>query len=304
MLLLPGGCEKGVGMKLFSREQKFEKINQTMSIVKILTLYPLAREVFKRNGIEFIGKELSPLESLERVAKGNSLSDKDIESIVQEINKGIDEKGKALFEGELLRVTSPAAAKLKEFIEAKKGKKGIRLRLASDGCGLYSYDMDFGTKRLEGELAFEANGITFYLERKTIGLLKGTEIDFLKDGFFFNNPNVKDSSPQNMKTVAVVKDLFFRTKIEGAAKRSETPIHFLDTADTIQGAELIFLDLEEFGADSLPGMKERNPGARIIGYLSHVNIDLRKKAEQAGCDLVLPRSEFSKRLPELLSEKS
>jgi len=180
-------------MKLFAKKQETEKVTREMSIVKILSLFPLAREVFKRNGIEFIGKNLSPLESLEKVAKGNNLSDQQIQNIVKEINQGIEEKGKALFEGELLKVTPLASEKLKEILESKKGKKGIRLRLVSDGCALYSYEMDFGTKKMEGEILFKTSGMKFFIEKKTIGFIKGTEIDFISDGFFFKNPNVKDS---------------------------------------------------------------------------------------------------------------
>ena len=45
-------------------------------------------------------------------------------------------------------------------------------------------------------------------------------------------------------------------------------------------------------------IKKRN--IYLIGYLSHVQVDLKRKAERY-CDLVLPRSQFSERLPELLS---
>jgi hypothetical protein len=38
----------------------------------------------------------------------------------------------------------------------------------------------------------------------------------------------------------------------------------------------------------------------IIGFLSHVQGDLKMKAQEAGCDMVLPRSAFSQNLPQLL----
>jgi len=41
---------------------------------------------------------------------------------------------------------------------------------------------------------------------------------------------------------------------------------------------------------------------RTIGYFSHVRDDVRVRAVHAGCDLVLPRSAFIVRLPELLRE--
>ena len=38
----------------------------------------------------------------------------------------------------------------------------------------------------------------------------------------------------------------------------------------------------------------------IIGFLSHVQGDLKQKAHEVGCDMVLPRSAFSQNLPQLL----
>jgi len=41
-------------------------------------------------------------------------------------------------------------------------------------------------------------------------------------------------------------------------------------------------------------------GTSIIGFLSHVQGDLKMKAHEVGCDMVLPRSAFSQNLPQLL----
>jgi hypothetical protein len=38
----------------------------------------------------------------------------------------------------------------------------------------------------------------------------------------------------------------------------------------------------------------------IIGFLSHLQGELKMKAQEAGCDMVLPRSAFSQNLPQLL----
>lgn len=172
---------------MFSKKQ--EMATKDMSVVKILSLYPLAREVLKRHGIAFIGKQLSPLESIEKAAIGNGLSGEQLAALLAEINEGILEK-KTTFFGEVLRLTPRAAEELNGMLAKKPGKKGIRLRLVSDGCALYSYDMDFGTKKLDGEIVFKTSGLTFYLEKKMMGFLQGTEIDY-QGGFLFLNPNVK-----------------------------------------------------------------------------------------------------------------
>ena len=43
---------------------------------------------------------------------------------------------------------------------------------------------------------------------------------------------------------------------------------------------------------------------KLIGYLSHVQTDLKRQAEQTGCDEVMARSAFSMNLPEILKRYS
>ncbi len=40
--------------------------------------------------------------------------------------------------------------------------------------------------------------------------------------------------------------------------------------------------------------------ASIVGFLSHLQGDLKAKAVEAGCDVVMPRAAFSQNLPNLL----
>ena len=165
-----------------------KKITNDMTIVKILSENPLARGVLLSNGIKFIGKGLSPLESLEKVAKGNGLTDAEIEKILSGLNREQPKRD----DKNILDITDMASEKLKQMIKAKH-KKGIRLRMVSDGCSTYVYDMDFGTKKIEGEVEFRTNDVVFYIEPKSVDFIKGTKIDYSKkeDGFIFDNPNVK-----------------------------------------------------------------------------------------------------------------
>jgi len=39
----------------------------------------------------------------------------------------------------------------------------------------------------------------------------------------------------------------------------------------------------------------------LLGYLSHVQAELKMKAQEAGCDVVMPRSAFSMNLPQILN---
>ena len=66
---------------------------------------------------------------------------------------------------------------------------------------------------------------------------------------------------------------------------------------------LIIFDLNHVSAKPLsliPKLKNKLKKTSVIGFLSHVQGDLKQKAHEVGCDMVLPRSAFSQNLPQLL----
>jgi len=51
----------------------------------------------------------------------------------------------------------------------------------------------------------------------------------------------------------------------------------------------------------IPKLKAKlKKSTSIIGFLSHLQGDLKAKAVEAGCDTVMPRAAFSQNLPNLL----
>jgi CheY-like chemotaxis protein len=112
------------------------------------------------------------------------------------------------------------------------------------------------------------------------------------------------------KIVAVLSDLMFTVKIQDAAKRAGVDVTFVkDSSSALQKAKeqpaLIILDLN---ADSIAPLElieelKSDPGSKgipLVGYVSHVQADLKMAAQQRGCDLVIARSAFSQNLPDLL----
>ena len=67
---------------------------------------------------------------------------------------------------------------------------------------------------------------------------------------------------------------------------------------------LIIVDLNNAAAKPLtviPKLKSKlKKETNIIGFVSHVQGELKMKATEAGCDMVLPRSAFSQNLAQLL----
>jgi hypothetical protein len=123
-------------------------------------------------------------------------------------------------------------------------------------------------------------------------------------------PTREDS---NSRIFGFVDDLFFQAKIQETARKLNVKVEFVKTEQDLServkqnGEEkpsLIIFDLNSTTAKPLtliPKLKSKlKKGTSIIGFLSHVQGDLKQKAHEAGCDMVLPRSAFSQNLPQLL----
>jgi DNA-binding NarL/FixJ family response regulator len=68
--------------------------------------------------------------------------------------------------------------------------------------------------------------------------------------------------------------------------------------------KLVVFDLNNVGAKPMsliPKLKTKlKKATSIIGFLNHLQGELKAKAIDAGCDTVMPRSAFSQSLPNLL----
>jgi len=66
---------------------------------------------------------------------------------------------------------------------------------------------------------------------------------------------------------------------------------------------LIIVDLNSNGIKPLPVITrcaQVQKATSIVGFVSHVQGDLKVKAQEAGCDVVMPRSAFSQNLASIL----
>jgi PleD family two-component response regulator len=119
---------------------------------------------------------------------------------------------------------------------------------------------------------------------------------------------------QKKKILAVVEDLFFTVKINDAAKRAGMDVEFVksekDLLDKLkERADLVILDLNANSVQPLDLISKMkgNPEFKpisLIGFVSHVQGELKQKAHEAGCDMVLARSAFSQNLPQILKRHS
>ena len=107
-----------------------------------------------------------------------------------------------------------------------------------------------------------------------------------------------------MKIAALVDDLFFSSKISATAKQLGSQIVFCRSVEDVrQEVSRICVDLNSTAFDSISEIKKlkRTHLSPIVAFVSHVQVDLKRRAEEAGATEVIPRSKFVERLPELLS---
>jgi PleD family two-component response regulator len=116
------------------------------------------------------------------------------------------------------------------------------------------------------------------------------------------------------RVLAVVNDLFFSVKLTDAAKRAGLALEFIkEPKDVLEKAlekpSLIIFDLNFEAVEplNLIATLKANPatkGISLIGYLSHIQAELKVQAQDAGCDMVLARSAFSQNLPQIFKRHS
>ena len=136
---------------------------------------------------------------------------------------------------------------------------------------------------------------------------------YQQDPYFapFTSP-VREDAPT--KILCFIDDLFFQAKINETSKKLGVKVEFMKgDKDSIaritdapedQWPKLVVFDLNNLNAKPMtliPKFKSKfKKATSIVGFLNHLQGDLKLKAVEAGCDTVMPRSAFSQSLPNLL----
>jgi len=107
-----------------------------------------------------------------------------------------------------------------------------------------------------------------------------------------------------MSVVAVVDDMFFKSKIRAVAEAVGVEISFPRTKEALlekaRQADLVIVDLHSQKIDPLTLPSDLAP-VRLLGFFSHVEVDLQRKALAAGYQQVIPRSVFARDLAQILT---
>ena len=116
---------------------------------------------------------------------------------------------------------------------------------------------------------------------------------------------------EKKKILAVVDDLLFTVKINDAAKRVGLEVEFLKSERDVLDKSahekplLIIIDLNNNSVEPLELISKLKAHGdlkkiSLIGYLSHVQGELKQKAHEAGANIVMARSAFSQNLQQIL----
>jgi hypothetical protein len=99
------------------------------------------------------------------------------------------------------------------------------------------------------------------------------------------------------RVVAIAPDLMFASKISEtlAAAGHEVTVVGSVAAAQPEDAELVIADLDRVEPAAVTGL-----GPPVLGFYPHTDAELRKRAETAGVDLVVPRSRMAREMPQLV----
>jgi uncharacterized protein YbjT (DUF2867 family) len=111
------------------------------------------------------------------------------------------------------------------------------------------------------------------------------------------------------RVVAFIPDLLFGSNVVGAVRAAgHEPVLVADAdalARELPRAQVLVLDLTYEAAERIEQARLLRPAhVRTLAFYAHVETDVRELAEQAGFDLIVPRSRMAREGAALISRLS
>ena len=110
------------------------------------------------------------------------------------------------------------------------------------------------------------------------------------------------------RVVALMDDLFFQMKLAETAKQLGVEVKVATNGDALvtlmeSAPKLVIVDLNARSQplQAIEKVRQASKDVRVVGFLSHVQTQLAAQAQAAGCNEVLPRSNFTQNLGAILS---
>lgn len=93
-----------------------------------------------------------------------------------------------------ITLTEPAADRVRSYLQTRGKGLGLRVGVKKTGCNGFAYVVNYADEIEPGDVVFEERGVRIVVDPKSLELIDGTEVDFVKEGlneaFRFRNPNV------------------------------------------------------------------------------------------------------------------
>jgi DNA-binding NarL/FixJ family response regulator len=114
-----------------------------------------------------------------------------------------------------------------------------------------------------------------------------------------------------MNVLLLCDDLLFSSRVTGTAATHALVVRVCRSAEELvqlarehrPGCVILDLSHTTLHVPQVVGaLRALAPSPRIVAYGSHVDVETLKAARTAGCDIVMPRSQFVEMLPKLLPE--
>jgi nucleoside-diphosphate-sugar epimerase len=98
--------------------------------------------------------------------------------------------------------------------------------------------------------------------------------------------------------VAFIPDLLFGSNVVAALTSAGHDVRLVSAPEAAADADLLIVDLTADAPARIAALPDRRPPT--LAFYSHVETDVRQLAEQAGIDLVVPRSRIAREAPALV----
>ncbi|MGD8322780.1 MAG: iron-sulfur cluster assembly protein IscA [Gammaproteobacteria bacterium] len=92
-------------------------------------------------------------------------------------------------------LTDSAAERVRSYLARRGHGIGLRIGVRRTGCSGWAYIVDYADEVGNEDIVFDTDELKVVVDKKSLELIDGTEIDFVKEGineaFKFRNPNTK-----------------------------------------------------------------------------------------------------------------
>jgi iron-sulfur cluster assembly protein len=94
-----------------------------------------------------------------------------------------------------IELTERAAKQIQDQLSKRGHGIGLRIGMKKVGCSGFAYTYDYADDVQPSDERFELHGTTIVVDRDNLAFMKGSTVDFVKDGlkqaFKIENPNVE-----------------------------------------------------------------------------------------------------------------